>query len=131
MPGAGRSAEQIARAFIAASEAGAFPVGLVHDDLTAWTTLQPDHGLAAYAGSLAWMRAATGGTLSFTIDAITTSPERAIIEARSTATLSNGEEYANTYVFVLGLREGRIASVREHNNALVVQQKLMPLLRNS
>lgn len=51
------------------------------------------------------------------------------IEARSTATLVNGKPYANTYVFVLRLRDGRIASVREHYNAVAVQQALLPLMR--
>lgn len=60
-----RTPHEIAVAFIAASEAGAFPDDLCCADMSAWTTLQPEHGLAAYAGSLAWMREKTGGTLRF------------------------------------------------------------------
>lgn len=121
-------AHAIARAFIAASEEGAFPEGLVCDDMVAWTSLQGEHSLKRYRGSLAWMREACGGTLKFTIDAITAQDDRVAIEAHSTATLRNGEAYANTYVFVLRLRDGRIASVREHFNALVVMEKLIPLM---
>lgn len=120
---------EIARAFIAASEAGAFPEGLCCEDMTAWTTTQPHFSLVAYAGAIAWMREKTGGTLKFEVDAITAEGDRVAIEARSTATLVNGQPYANTYVFVLRLRDGQIASVREHYNAAVVQQALLPLMR--
>lgn len=123
-----RTPQEIARAFIAASEAGVFPDDLCCGDMTAWTTLQSEHDLATYAGSIAWMRQATGGTLRFTIDSITAEGDRVVIEAHSTATLHTGTAYANTYVFVLRLREGRIASVREHFNALTVMKKLVPLM---
>jgi ketosteroid isomerase-like protein len=125
---AAAEADAIARAFIAASEAGAFPEGLVCDDMIAWTSLQGEHPLATYRGSLAWMREACQGTLKFEIDAITAEDDRVVIEARSTAKLRNGEDYANTYVFVLRLKGGRIASVREHFNAMVVMEKLIPLM---
>lgn len=74
------------------------------------------------------MREASGGTLTFDIDAITAQDYRVVIEARSTARLRNGEAYANTYVFVLRLRDGRIVLVREHFNALEVMEKLVPLM---
>ncbi len=124
-----RSAQEIAQAFITASEAGVFPGALCCDDMTAWTTLQSEHGLAAYAGSIAWMREQTGGTLRFTIDAVTAQDDRIVIEAHSNATLVNGDAYANIYVFILRIRDGMIASVREHYNAAIVQQKLIPLLQ--
>jgi ketosteroid isomerase-like protein len=123
-----RTPHEIALAFIAASEAGVFPEDLCCPDMTAWTTLQAEHDLSTYAASIAWMRQATGGTLAFTVDAITAEHERVVIEAHSSATLSNGSAYANTYAFVLGLRDGRIAAVREHFNALTVVKKLVPLM---
>jgi ketosteroid isomerase-like protein len=126
-----RSPHDIARAFIAASEAGVFPDDLCAPDMTAWTTLQSEHDLAAYAQSIAWMHAATGGTLRFTIDHITATDDRAVIEARSTATLSNGSAYANTYVFALGITDGQISEVREHYNAHIVMKKLVPLMAAS
>ena len=124
----GHDPRDIAEAFVAASEAGAFPEGLVCDDMTAWTTLQGEHSLARYRRSLAWMREASGGTLRFAIEAITAEADRVVIEARSSATLRGGVDYANTYVFILRLRDGRIATVREHFNAVVVMEKLLPLM---
>ena len=121
--------KDIAHAFIKASEEGVFPSGLCCPDMTAWTTTQAEHSLEKYAGSIAWMRAATQGTLRFVIDAITAEDDRVVIEAHSSARLRNDADYANTYVFVLRLRDGRIAQVREHFNTAVVLEKLIPLLR--
>jgi uncharacterized protein len=50
-------------------------------------------------------------------------------EVQGRGTLKNGQDYHNTYVFVFRLRNGRIASVAEHNNPLVVREKIMPLLQ--
>jgi uncharacterized protein len=123
-----RTARDIAHAFIAASEAGAFPEGLCCADMVAWTTLQSEHSHADYSRSIAWMREKTDGTLKFVINAVTSEAGRIVIEAHSTAQLVNGEDYSNTYVFILALRDGKIESVREHYNALVVQKKLIPLM---
>lgn len=60
---------------------------------------------------------------------ITAEEDRAVAEVRSKGTLINGEEYQNTYVFVFRIRDGRIASVAEHFNALIVQEKMVPLVR--
>ena len=67
--------------------------------------------------------------LKFTIDAITAEDDRAIAEVRSQGRLVDGNEYANTYVFAFRFRDGRIASVAEHYDALVVHEKLVPLMR--
>jgi len=48
---------------------------------------------------------------------------------RSEATLVNGEPYAMTYVYVFRIRDGRIASVAEHYNAQISQEKLIPLMK--
>ena len=52
-----------------------------------------------------------------------------VAEVHSEGTLVNGEDYRNTYVFVFRVRDGRIASVAEHFNALIVQEKLIPLVQ--
>jgi ketosteroid isomerase-like protein len=41
--------------------------------------------------------------------------------------LIDGQEYANTYVFSLRVRDGRIAWIAEHFNPLIAQEKLYPL----
>jgi uncharacterized protein len=42
------------------------------------------------------------------------SPERVIVEQTMTATLANGNHYANDYCFVFELRDGLIHRVREY-----------------
>ena len=66
--------------------------------------------------------------IRFTIDAITAEDDRAVAEARSTATLIDGRPYANTYVFSFRIREGRIAWIAEHMNLAIVQEKLYPVM---
>ena len=52
-------------------------------------------------------------------------------EAESEGLLINGETYRNTYVFVFRIRDGRIASVAEHYNALIAREKLVPLMKEA
>ncbi len=50
-------------------------------------------------------------------------------EAEPEGVLINGEPYRNTYVFVLRIRDGKIASVDGYYNALIAQEKLVPLMK--
>jgi ketosteroid isomerase-like protein len=43
--------------------------------------------------------------------------------------LVNGEPYSNTYIFVIRVRDGRIAAIAEHYNALIVEATLMPVIK--
>ena len=49
-------------------------------------------------------------------------------EARSTARLISGEDYAQTYVFSFRIRDGRIAWIAEHFNTAIVAEKLYPVM---
>jgi ketosteroid isomerase-like protein len=66
--------------------------------------------------------------LVFTINALTAEEDRVVAEAVSHCTLVNGESYGNTYVFVFRIRDGKIASVAEHYNAITARDKLVPLM---
>jgi ketosteroid isomerase-like protein len=50
---------------------------------------------------------------------------------QSSGTLINGEDYHGRYVFLLRVRDGRIASVAEHNDPGAVREKLGPLLKSA
>lgn len=82
----------------------------------------------AYQGAIRFLARACRTPIRFTIDAITAEDDRVVAEARSTATLVSGELYAQTYVFAFRVRNGRIAHVAEHYNALETQAKLVPLM---
>ena len=82
----------------------------------------------AYQQVIRLLAKMTAGPLDFIIDSITVEDDRAVAEVHSEGALINGENYANTYVFVFRIRDGKIASVAEHFNALIVQEKLIPLM---
>jgi uncharacterized protein len=124
-----KDAQAIAGAFLAAVAAGDLPDALLTADMTGWITTQGTLGKAAYQGLVRLMARMTDGPLAFTMDAVTAQNDRIVIEAHSHGRLVNGQDYAQTYVFVLRVRGGLIASVAEHYNALVAQEKLLPLMK--
>lgn len=119
----------IARAYFAAVSKGELPDSLLTPDMTAWTTLGGNTDKASYQGMVKMLGAMCSRSPQFTIKSITAEDDRVVVEADSEATLINGEDYRNTYIFVFRVRDGRIASVAEHFNALVVKEKLTPLIK--
>jgi ketosteroid isomerase-like protein len=52
-----------------------------------------------------------------------------LIEAQSRGTLVSSESYHNNYVFVLALRDGKIAALAEHFDPRIVDAKIVPLIQ--
>jgi ketosteroid isomerase-like protein len=117
----------VAEAYLAAVTAGDLPDRLLTDDMTAWLTTQGPISKAAYQGAIRLFARMAQSPIRFTVDAMTAQDDRVVIEAHSQATLINGEEYGNTYVFSIRVRDGRIAWIAEHFNPLIAQEKLIPL----
>ena len=117
----------LAEAYLSAVTAGDLPDSLLTDDMTAWLTTQGPISKAAYQGAIRLLARMCQSPIRFTVDAITAEDDRVVIEAHSQATLIDGQEYANTYVFSLRVRNGRIAWIAEHYNPLIAQEKLFPL----
>jgi uncharacterized protein len=117
----------VAEAYLAAVMAGDLPDSLLTDDMTAWLTTQGPISKAAYQGAIRLFARMAQSPIRFTVDAMTAQDDRVVIEAHSQATLINGEAYGNTYVFSIRVRDGRIAWIAEHFNALIAQEKLFPL----
>ncbi|MBW8755259.1 MAG: nuclear transport factor 2 family protein [Sphingomonadales bacterium] len=124
-----READRLVHAYFAAVTAGELPDTLLTEDMTAWTTTQGTMSKTAYQEVIRLLARISKVPLRFTIDAITAEEDRAVAEARSEGVLINDEPYANTYVFAFRIRDGRIASIAEHFNALIVQEKMIPLVR--
>jgi ketosteroid isomerase-like protein len=120
---------QLARAYFAAVSAGDLPDALLTPDMTAWTTTQGSLDKATYQGMVKLLARMCARPLAFTINSLTAEEDRVVAEAESEGVLVNGEAYRNTYIFVFRIRDGRIASIAEHFNALIVQEKLVPLMR--
>jgi len=124
-----QASHRLVHEFFAAVTAGDLPDSLLTADMKAWTTTQGDMGKAAYQHVIRLLARISREPLTFTIDSTTAEEDRVVAEVHSRGTLISGEEYANTYVFVFHVRDGRIASVAEHFNALIVQEKMVPLVR--
>lgn len=121
---------QIARDFLAALSRGSLPDDLLTDDMQAWTvTSQVWSEKARYQGGVGLLATIFHDGLHYTADAVTTEDDRVAIEAQARGTLINGDAFHNVYVFILRVRDGRIASVREFFNPVPVREQLGPLLQ--
>jgi ketosteroid isomerase-like protein len=121
-------AYRLARGYLKAVTAGELPDELLTADMTGWITTGGVLDKARYQELIRILAAMCATPIQFTVNSLTADEDRVVVEAESTATLVNGLDYCNTYVFVLRIRDGRIASIAEHYNALLVQEKLMPLM---
>lgn len=120
--------KQLARDYLDAVTNGELPDSLLTDDMTAWTTMGGDTDKAHYQHMVRVLGAVCAQPIKFTINALTAEDDRVAIEATSQATLISGEPYSNTYVFILRVRDGRIRAIAEHFNALIVTDKLLPVM---
>jgi ketosteroid isomerase-like protein len=118
----------LAREYFAAVSNGDLPDDLLTPDMTGWITTGGAMDKSSYQYLIKLLAAMCARPLRFAIQSLTADEDRVVAEAESEGTLVNGEEYRNSYVFVFRIRDGRIAAVAEHYNALTVQDKLMPLI---
>jgi ketosteroid isomerase-like protein len=126
-----KTSYQLARAYFDAVTAGELPDELLTPDMTAWITTGGTLDKSTYQQMIRILKAMCATPLVFTIQALTAEEDRVVAEATSLGTLVNGEEYRQTYVFVIRVRDGRIAAIAEHYNALVSQEKLIPLMADA
>ncbi len=120
----------IARRFFGALSAGDLPDDLLTQDMTAWTTTSGvEAGRSDYQRGVAMLGTLFDGGLTFTVDSLTAQEDRVAAEVRSNGTLVNRVPFANRYVFILRIRDGRIASVAEHFDPGPVEEKLRPLIQ--
>lgn len=121
---------ELVRQFFDAVSAGELPEELLTEDMTGWITTNGDLDRESYRGLIRLLAKMCAEPIRFTVDAIICEGDRAAAEVRSQARLVNGEPYAMTYVYTFTFRDGRIARVTEHYNALVAQEKLLPLMKD-
>jgi ketosteroid isomerase-like protein len=122
---------EIARAFFAAFFSGDVKDEFLTQDFSAWTTLGPLQRIPYQQAvkSVISLFAGGKGSFNYTIDAITAEDDRAVVEIRSKGTFADGEPYEMTYIFVLRLRDGRVASIAEHFNPVPVMEKMFPRMQ--
>lgn len=119
----------IALAFLAALSDGELPDTLLAPDFTAWTTTSGTNDKARYQGGIRLLGALFPQQLAYTAHSVTAEDDRVAIEAQAEGILSTGEPFANRYVFILQIRDGRIFSVAEHFHPDPVREKIVPLIQ--
>jgi ketosteroid isomerase-like protein len=122
--------QQLARLFFEALSKGEIPDALLTSDMTAWTTSSGAWSdKARFQYGIKLLASIFKGGLAYTVDSLTAEEDRVAAEVQSQGTLTNGEDYRGRYLFMLRIRDGRIASVAEHNDPRAVREKLGPLLQ--
>ena len=124
-----RSNHQLAREFFAALSTGRLSSQFFTDDMTAWTTTSGKSPKEKYLAGVRMLQSLFPTGLTYTIDTLTAEEDRVAAEVQSRGTLVNGESFHNVYLFMLRIRDGRIASVAEHFNPQIVREKIVPLLQ--
>jgi len=125
----GRSNHQLVRDFFASLSTGNLADELFTDDMTVWTTTSGPSARARYQGGVKLLQSLFQDGLRYSVDSLTAEEDRVAAEVQGRGRLKNGVDYQNIYVFIFRIRNGRIASVAEHTNPLVVNEKIMPLLQ--
>ena len=124
-----RSNKDIAAAFFAALSVGALPDEMLTEDMAAWTTTSGTMPRQRYQGGVKLLQSLFPAGLTYTVDSLTAEDDRVAAEVQSKGTLSTGEDFHNIYIFLLRVRDGRIASVAEHFNPTPVREKIAPLMQ--
>lgn len=119
---------RLARAYLAHVAKGELPDELLAPDMTGWITSGGTMDKVSYQNLVRLLGAMLDGELRFTVHSMTAEEDRVAVEARSEGRLVNGESYEQTYVFIFRIRDGKIAAVAEHYNALIAERKLVPLM---
>jgi ketosteroid isomerase-like protein len=124
----------LARAFFAGLNAGNLPDDLLAPDMRAWTTSSGTWtDRARYQGGVRLLQSLFAQGLAYTVTSLTAEDDRVAAEVTAAGVLSTGEDFANTYVFVLRVANDatrpRIASVAEHFNPIPVREQLGPLIQ--
>lgn len=127
-----QAAHDIANRFFAALSAGSLPDDLLTDDMTAWTTSSGENcAKAKYQGGVRLVGSIFEGGATYIVDSLTAEDDRIAAEVHAYGTLVDGQVFENKYVFILRIREGKIASVAEHFNPGPVIEKLVPLIQTA
>ncbi len=122
-------AHRLAREFLAAIGRGEITDKLVAPDFTAWTLTSGDSDLPRFAGGVKMLAAAVVGDLVYEIDSLTAEGDRVVAEVRSDWELVTGQRAQNRHVFLLTLRDGRVASMSEYMDPAVPREILGPLIQ--
>ncbi len=122
---------ELVEKFIAGLNAGLLPDVLFTDDMTVWATSSGVSTKATYQNAIKQLKRCFKDGLHYQLDSLIAEGERAAAEVKSHGIMVNGEDFAMSYGYFFTIRDGRIATIAEHINPLIVQQKLLPLFASA
>lgn len=119
----------VARAFLESIPTGKIPAELTTEDFSGWTTGSGDLPGDKFRGGVGLLSTIFAKPMTIDVQAVTAQDDRVVIETIGHGTLIDGNEYRNRYVFVFRMRDGKVASVAEHNNPVIVREVIAPLMK--
>ena len=123
--------KQIAREFMDAMSSGEAKRILAHytDDVCVWTAgslpFSGPHDLAEAGALCDGLLGAFPEGLQFSINAMTAEGDRVAIEAEGLGTHASGRVYHQHYHFLLVIREGKIAQMKEYFDTELTRKVLL------
>ncbi|MBW2275065.1 MAG: nuclear transport factor 2 family protein [Deltaproteobacteria bacterium] len=123
--------KQIAREFMDAMSSGEAKriLALYSDDVSVWTAgslpFSGSHDLSEVAALCDGLLGAFPEGLQFSIQAMTAEGERVAIEAEGLGTHASGKVYHQHYHFLLVIRDGKIAQMKEYFDTELTRKVLL------
>lgn len=120
----------IARDFLSALPSGQLPDAILAPELTVWTVSSgASVDRARFEGAVALLAKISDSSIVYRITSLTAEDDRVIAEVESSGVLINGVAIDNHHVFIFTVKAGRITSMREYMNPVVVREKIVPLMQ--
>ena len=123
------SNRQLVRDFFTAIASGNLPDDLVTPDMTFWSINSVTADKARFQGAMKILASIFSSPLIYRIQSLTAEEDRVVAEVQSDGTLVSGEPFHNNHMFLFRIRDGRIVSVAEFMNQLLVRDKIIPLMQ--
>ena len=120
---------QLVRQFFDGISCGEVPDQLLTPDMTFWSVNSGEADKARFLGGIKVLAQIANKSIQYTFVSLTAEDDRVVAEITSKGTLISGESISNNHVFLLRLRDGKIASAAEYMNQKVVQEKIVPLMQ--
>ena len=123
--------KKVARGFMDAMSSGQAEriLALYSDDVTIWTagslSFSGNHDRAGVAALCEGLLGAFPEGLEFSIKAITAEGERVAVEAEGLGTHASGKVYHQRYHFLLVIRDGKIAQMKEYFDTELARDVLL------
>lgn len=120
---------QLVRKFFDGVSQGEVAEELLTPDMTFWSVNSGESDKPRFLAGIKVLAQIANRSIQYNIVSLTAEEDRVVAEVASTGMLISGEALSNNHVFLFRVRDGKIASAAEYMNQKVVQEKIVPLMR--